>query len=451
MSGKSIVLVNSNRLKPGAPPIALDYLAAACVEKGIEVEILDLCYSRDTLSDIKTFFKDRKPDLVGVTIRNLDDVFHSIFFLPDVKRIVGEVKDTVNAPIVLGGSGFSIAPAEVLDYCEVDLGVAGEGEEALPMLVESLGDMSRYADIPGLVYRSGSKTVCNPLGAMDVSAIQIHKRGYLDHSPYLSDSQSSTKTGAVQTKRGCSQSCIYCVVPAVEGRCVRLRPVDKIVDEIENLARLGVYSFWFADSEFNCPEEHAKDICREIIARGLPEVISWNAYIAPKPFSKELAELMKEAGCRAAVNCIDHGIDEMLERLGKDYRAEDVKQAVIAGRDAGLNVGHCMMLGGPGDSIDKLLKTLEFVLALRPLNVVWADPPGMRVYPNTPLAEIVEQEGYSRKNRNLSGIIDGNDNMLRPVYYLSRNLGIFVPVVKLWRRFGNMRYRLKAKKNSQPR
>jgi tryptophan 2-C-methyltransferase len=447
MSGKSIVLVNSNRLKPGAPPIALDYLAAACVEKGIEVEILDLCYSRDTQADIKAYFKDRKPDMVGVTIRNLDDVFHSIFFLADVRKIVGEIKEAVKAPVVLGGSGFSIAPADVLDYCGCDLGVAGEGEEALPMLVELLGDTARYCEIPGLVYRNGSQTVSNPLGAMDVTELPIHKRGYLDHSPYLSDSQSSTKTGAVQTKRGCAQQCIYCVVPAVEGPCVRLRPVDKIVDEIENLAKLGVYSFWFADSEFNCPEEHAKDICREIIARGLPEVISWNAYIAPKPFSKELAELMREAGCKAAVNCIDHGLDEMLERLGKDYRAEDLKQAVAASRDAGLNVGHCMMLGGPGDSTDKMLKTLEFVLSLRPLNVVWADPPGMRVYPNTPLADIVEQEGFSKKNKNLSGAIKDNDNLLLPVYYFSKNFGILVSVVKLWRKFGNMRYRWKSRKN----
>ncbi|MDO8589521.1 MAG: radical SAM protein [Armatimonadota bacterium] len=443
MSGKRVVLVNTNRLKPGVPPVALDYLAAACEDKGVEVEILDLCYSTDTRADIAAYFKDRKPDLVGVSVRNLDDVFHSIFFLPGVKKIVDEIKQAVDSPVVLGGSGFSIAPEQILDYFGVDLGVAGEGEEALPALAESVGNSSTYPSIPGLVYRTESGIQRNPLGAIDLNAANIGRRGYVDHTPYLQDTRSVSKTGAVQAKRGCAQSCIYCIVPAVEGTCVRLRPVAQIVDEIENLAKQGVYSFWFADSEFNCPDEHAEEICREIIARGLPEVISWNAYIAPKPFSKELAGLMKEAGCRAAVDCIDHGVDEMLERIGKDFRAEDIREAVIAAREAGLNVGHCLMLGGPGDSMDGMLKTLELLLSLRPLNVVWADPPGMRVYPNSPLADIVAQEGFDKKNRNLSGHIKANENLLLPVYYLSRKMGILAPGVKLWRRIGHARFRWK--------
>ncbi|MDO8682700.1 MAG: radical SAM protein [Armatimonadota bacterium] len=444
MSAKSIVLVNSNRWKPGAPPVALDYLASACVDKGIEAEILDLCYSKNTAQDIRAFFKGRKPDLIGITIRNLDDVYYSCFLLAGVKVIIDQIKQASDAPIVLGGSGFSIAPAQVLEYCGVDLGIAGEGEEALPMLVENLGDTEAYSSIPGLVYRLEGNLVQNPLGMMDLSKLNLSRRGYVDHSPYLIDPKSKTKTGAVQTKRGCSQSCIYCVVPAIEGGCVRLRPIKHIVDEIENLAALGVYSFWFADSEFNYPEKHAKDICREIIARGLPEVISWNAYIAPKPFSKELAELMKEAGCKSAVNCIDHGSDVMLERLGKDFRVQDIKDAIVVAREAGLNTNYCLMLGGPGDTIDAMLKSLELLLSMRPIKVTLGEIPGVRVYPNSPLADIVKDEGFSPKNRNLSGTIRDNDGLLKPVYYLSKYLSIFVPVVKAWRSFGSLRHRSKS-------
>jgi tryptophan 2-C-methyltransferase len=438
---KRIVLVNSNRLKPGTPPVALDYLGAACAEKGIEADVLDLCYSNNVEADIRSYFADHKPDMVGVTFRNLDDVFYSLFFLPGVKEITDLIKKATDAPIVIGGSGFSIAPEQILNYLDLDLGVAGEGEQALPMLVEQVAKPESYPEIPGLVYRSDGAIRRNPLGAMDLTDLPLAKRGFVDHSPYLSDGKSSTKTGAVQTKRGCNQSCIYCIVPSVEGRQLRLRPVGQIVDEIESLAAQGVRSFWFADSEFNYPEEHAKDVCREMIARGLPALVSWNAYIAPKPFSRELAELMKEAGCKCAVNCIDHGCDDMLERLGKDFRVEDIRNAVMMAREADLSVTYCLMLGGPGDTVDMMLKTLELMLSLRPIKVVLADPPGMRVYPDSPLADIVGQEGLSTKNRNLSGAIKGNDDLLKPVYYLSKKLSIFVPMVKMWRRIGNARHR----------
>ena len=443
MPDKSVVLVNSNRLRPGCPPVALDYLAAACDQKGIKVEILDLCYSEDVKGDIRAFFKDRKPDLVGVTIRNLDDVFHSIFFLPGVKTIIDELKECAEAPIVLGGSGFSIAPEQVLDYFGVDLGVAGEGEEALPMLVNSVGNTSEYGAIPGLVYRVDGEIKRNPLGMMDLSEINVSKRGYVDHAPYVNDPKAKTKTGGVQTKRGCPSSCIYCVVPAIEGNCMRPRPVEHIVDEIEVLLSQGVNAFWFADSEFNYPEDHAKYICREILRRGLQDKIAWNAYIAPKPFSRELAELMRDAGCKLAVNCIDHSCDTMLEKLGRDFRMEDIGEAVVAARDAGLPVAYCLMFGGPGDSLDTALKTLESMLALKPIKVTLGDPPGIRVYPNSPLAEMVREEGFSKKNRNLSGKIKGNEGLLEPVFYLSSGLRFFGPMVRVWRTIGKWRYQIR--------
>ncbi|MDO8589522.1 MAG: radical SAM protein [Armatimonadota bacterium] len=441
MADKSIVLVNPNQLTPGVPPIALDYLAAACKSKGITADVLDLCYSADSQADIEAFLRDRAPDLIGVTLRNLDDIHCGDFLLPNVKTIVDRLKKASNAPIVLGGSGFSIAPERILDYCGVDLGVAGEGEEALPMLVEKLGDVSAYPSIPGLVYRNSGSFARNPVGQADPASLPIAKRGHIDYGPYISENPSTPKTTAVQAKRGCGQNCIYCIVPRIEGTTVRLRPVEHIVDEIESIVGLGIKSFWFADSEFNCPEEHAKSICREMIARGLPERITWMAYTSPKPFSRELAELMKQAGCSMLFSTIDHGADQMLERLNKDFRTEDIRDAVKAARDAGMKSCYSLMLGAPGETFETLQKAAEFLLTLRPIKIPLKDPQGFRIYPNSPLADIVREEGFSRKNRSLAGKIEDNEDLLRPVFYFSGKLGPLASAAKLWRRIAKTPYR----------
>ena len=40
--------------------------------------------------------------------------------------------------VILGGAGFSIAPAAILEYCSADFGVCGPGESALPALLDNL-------------------------------------------------------------------------------------------------------------------------------------------------------------------------------------------------------------------------------------------------------------------------------------------------------------------------
>ncbi len=50
--------------------------------------------------------------------------------------------DKTTAPIVVGGSGFTLLPEEVLDFLGADYGVVGEGERAF---LELLGELSGNA------------------------------------------------------------------------------------------------------------------------------------------------------------------------------------------------------------------------------------------------------------------------------------------------------------------
>lgn len=74
----------------------------------------------------------------------------------------------------------------------------------------------------------------------------------------------------VQSKRGCVFKCTYCSYPFLNNDNIRLRPPIEVVDEIEHMiTNYGLQSFAFVDSVFNIPERHAKEICNEILRRGL--------------------------------------------------------------------------------------------------------------------------------------------------------------------------------------
>lgn len=438
---KLVALVNPNRLQPGVAPLALEYLGAALERHGDSVRILDLCHVRNPREAIRAFFHETPPDLIGITIRNLDDVVFYCFLAEEMKPLIEEIRSASSAPVVLGGSGFSIAPELLLDYFGVDLGIAGEGDKSLPMLIDRLGSVEKYPEIPGLVWRDGSCIRRNPIGCTDVNALRLAKRGRINQSAY-SYSEGRKGCAGVQTKRGCSNRCIYCVVPNIEGTTVRLRDPADIADEMENLAASGVRRVFLADSEFNYPLEHAMSCCEEFISRGMAKKLTWQAYASPGQFNAGLARKMKEGGCDLLITTLDSGDDAVLERLGKPFRTEDAVSCVRACQEADLNAIYCLTLGGPGETIDTVMKTLAMMQSLKPAKVTFGEPQGLRVYPGTPLADIVREEGFTRSNPNLHGQIEGNEDLLRPVYYMSRGMGFLIPVIQVQRWIGHLHHRL---------
>jgi radical SAM superfamily enzyme YgiQ (UPF0313 family) len=73
---------------------------------------------------------------VAVTLRNTDDAYlASQDFCIERQAVIDLVKASTDAPIILGGSGFSIMPESILSYYGLDLGIWGEGEFSLPLLI----------------------------------------------------------------------------------------------------------------------------------------------------------------------------------------------------------------------------------------------------------------------------------------------------------------------------
>jgi len=414
-----ILLINPNQMKPAVAPIALDYLAQALEGRGHEVELLDLCFLDDIGPALDEYLLGSRFHAIGLTIRNTDDCYYlsQDFFLPRYNELVHQIRARTQAPIIVGGFGFSLLPERTLEYLQLDFGIIGEGEDALPILLDRLVTGEDFSHIPGLVYRARDGFRRNPPFSLNLARLDLCARKWVDNVRYFQEGG----MGNIETKRGCDRACIYCADPIVKGRKIRVRPPKAVADELEVLLERGIDYLHLCDSEFNLPEEHAKAVCQEIIKRGLGEKLHWYAYLSPQPFSKDLALLMKEAGCQGIDFGVDSGNEHMLKMLGRDFAPQDLRQTANICHACDIVFMYDLLLGGPGETKETIRETIQLMKLLNPSRV--GVSLGVRIYPGTRLAEIVKGEGRLDKNQNLQGQVRDNEGLFAPIFYLSQELG----------------------------
>ena len=136
-------------------PIGLAYVAGHLDPLLHTTKVLDLMFSEDYQADVAAIVKNFKPDLVGLSLRNLDNgsYLDPQWALPITKEVTENIRSISNATIVCGGPAFSILPRECFAYIEPDVGVVGDGGETFAVLADRLEASQSYRGLPGLIYR----------------------------------------------------------------------------------------------------------------------------------------------------------------------------------------------------------------------------------------------------------------------------------------------------------
>jgi radical SAM superfamily enzyme YgiQ (UPF0313 family) len=394
-----LISPNIENLPDPVFPIGPAYIAGVLKAEGIEYRVLDLCFAPDFETAIKQAIEHFTPQVVGLSLRNLDNVSYPNYvpYLPFYQQVVQTIRRISPAVIVLGGSGYSLLPKEIKEYLGADYGIVGEGEQAFSRLlkeIENGSDRENHSASQGLLDGRAEMV-------QDLDRLPKPERAGFDLQAYY-------KAGGManlQTKRGCPFGCIYCTYPVIEGSKIRMHSSQRVCDEIEELLGQGVSHLFFVDNAFNFPEEHAGQICREIIRRKLP--VKWSCYANPAFVDKPQVELMQQAGCTGLEFGSDAAQAGMLANLGKNFNMADLQRTSSACREAGLAFCHSLLLGGPGETMASVQETLEAVLNFSATAVICMV--GIRIFPGTRLAEIARQEG----------LIDEPGDFLTPQFYLA--------------------------------
>ena len=399
-----MLLISANRLADPYPvyPIGLSYLQTYLREKlpWLETSVCDM--NMMDIEGLKRRVTEFNPKYVGISIRNIDGAnsLDRTSFIPGYKEITDAVREKCNAPVIIGGAGFSIYPGRLFEILKPDYGIAGEGEESLRQLIESLERGEEPSGIEGLISASTGGEVRNPhtnyLNSLNLSFDESLSDFYWEKSGMLN----------IQTKRGCCYHCIYCSYPIIDGRKVRTLDTDLIVGTLERLYReKGMNYVFFTDSVFNIHNSYNAELAEKIIKSGIK--INWGAYFSPHNLTEDLIALFRRAGLKHIEFGTESLCTEQMHRYGKNFSFEDVLTNSELCLKYNIFYAHFLILGGLGETERTLRETMENSEKIR--YSVFFPYIGMRIYPGTRLQKIAIEEGRI-----------GPDNpLLEPTYYLA--------------------------------
>lgn len=402
-----VLLISANReeINMRAWPLGAACVANAARRAGHDVHLLDLMHEDHPALVLEKVVEDRRPEVIGVSVRNVDDqtMADPKFFLNEVKELISLCKTLTDAPIVLGGAGYSIYPASLLEYLAADMGIQGEGEIAFPALLEQLEKREDLSGLPGLFLPGGG-----PPGPRefekDLDKLSLPDTRFLPG--YAADDDEFWLP--VQTRRGCPMHCSYCSTATIEGCALRKRSPDAVVQWIAKCLKQGFRRYYFVDNTFNRPPSYAKRLCEAVGAADMD--IMWRCIIYPVRIDEELTRLMAVTGCKEVAVGFESGSERILRAMHKRFKPDDVRQVCAALGKQGIRRMGFLLLGGPGETKDSALESLSFADSLH-LDMMKVTV-GLRIYPYTALAKIAVDEG----------LIGADDDLLTPRFYVSRGL-----------------------------
>jgi lipid biosynthesis B12-binding/radical SAM protein len=377
-------------------PLGMSMVAGALRNAGHEVRQFDFFQEEMCIDAVADVIKHHVPEIIGVSIRNIDNVnlLNEKRYIETVGEIVERIRRETEAPVVLGGSGFSIMPEVILREVGGDYGIAGEGELSM---VEFVNNAALGLFPEERCIRSSSK----------LSGEQIPSPDY--DSRLMEFYLETGNIAAVQTKRGCTHRCVYCSYPVLEGSVIRCRSPKAVVDDVQTLVEEhNAGHIFFTDSAFNDDAGHYLEVVREMKRRGVS--IPWTAFFRPQGLEDHSVELMRETGLKSAEIGADAATDTTLQRLGKAFLFEDVVACnELFGRH-GIATAHFYMFGGPGETRETVLLGIENVRNMKKtVSFIYM---GLRLFPHTRLATLAEREG----------LLERGQELLEAVYYLAPGL-----------------------------
>jgi radical SAM superfamily enzyme YgiQ (UPF0313 family) len=412
-----VLLISANTEKIHMPtlPLGLACVASATQKAGYDVAMVDLMVEKDTRSALKEAIEGFSPDIIGISVRNIDDqnMENPIFLLDPVKEIVAGCRSLSGARIVLGGAGYSLFPESALSFLGADLGIQGEGEVVFPELIER---MERGASLSGLsgLYVPSHGFQCKRTFTKNLDTLPLP-----DTDLWPIPSQKEKLWMPVQTRRGCPLSCSYCSTEVIEGRVMRRHSPEAIVQWMARWRRAGIRQFYFVDNTFNLPPSYAKKICRNLIDHGLN--IKWWSILYPKQVDKELVGLMAEAGCEQVSIGFESGSERILKNMNKRFTPKEVHQISERLSEYGIRRMGFLLLGSPGETRESVEESLVFADSVN-LNFLKITA-GVRIYPHTSLAKRAIAEG----------VISSHDDLLFPRFYLAKGLEVWLTeTLKNW-------------------
>mgnify|MGYP001562023615 FL=1 len=353
-----------------------------------KAEIADFIFHKKDWEDyLKYKIEKFKPDLIGFSIMSFD--------YSQALRMARFIKKHYNIKIIFGGVHAILMPEETIKNKEVDMVCTCEGEFALKDLLDKNLDCKKvngvwYKKANGEVIQNKNLRLIEELDDLPFPDFEDYdlKKYFLINNNHL----------PILGSRGCPYNCTYCSNHAIrkklEGRYVRIRSVDSLIQEIELRIKqyypLGMRYLFFYDDTFILDKKFVFEFCKKFKEKGFDKKLKWNVNVRANLVTDEIIKVMKDAGCYEVRMGVEAGNDEIRNKLYKrEMSEEQIYNAVKIIKKYKLHLRVQFIVGAPYDTKKTMDESYKMA---RKINADYTLFPILMPLPATEIKDICEKE-----------------------------------------------------------
>jgi radical SAM superfamily enzyme YgiQ (UPF0313 family) len=386
--------------------------------------IIDLVFHRkDWKNYLTEKINEEKPDIIGLSVLS--------FNYPEALQIAQFIKYNFKIKIIFGGIHVILSPEETIENNVVDIICTGEGEFVLK---ELLDNNLNCKDVEGIWYKENGKVIKNKnrilIENLDSLSFPNFEDFDLDRYFILNH-----KHLPIMGSRGCPYSCTYCSNHALrkklQGKYVRYRSVDNIMEEIElrinQYYQNGMRFLYLFDDTFILHKDFVLEFCKKFIEKGYNKKIRWTANVRANLVTDEIIKKMKDAGCYEARMGVESGNDYILNTV---YKRNMTKKQLIEAfkiiKSHGMQLRLDFIIGAPYETLEMMQESFDLAKQSDADQVFFAK---LYPFPGTVIKEICEKE-HSINN------IEFKEKGMPPVnktkFISQKQLNEFARKIRIW-------------------
>lgn len=382
--------------------LSLPYIAGALRRAHYDVQILDVSVGgeQDQLED--TFFKTTlmpsglircgmSPARIAASIADFNVIGVSSIFTTQtsmVLELVRFIKQVDPTKLVIAGGVNSRNLRDRFFESGVDIIVLSEAENTIVEIAEAVRGLKEITQIGGIAFLNerGEEVVNKqatittdldqlPLPAWDLLPLDKYWTISRPHGGEFPEGK-RIQYASLQTSRGCPFRCLYCHIskededyPSGAIGNLRLKSIDRVIEELHTLKGLGAEYIFFEDDSLFAKKKRAYTLFRKVKELGL-DLSDVNGINICHLFTNdkgklvidvEFLEVLAEAGFHMLHLPFESANKRLLEKYSSskwNIEKTDTEELIRTCESVGIKVAGNYMIGYPDETVEEIYNTI---------------------------------------------------------------------------------------------
>lgn len=364
---KILLVLPAHRSYVVQPNLGLGYLASAVRKAGHEAVILDCVKDKIGINDFTSIMRTGNFDVVGIHMFSQD-----YSAVKDLSKLIKQIKPEIYT--IAGGPHPTGNPEEMIkDFPDIDFIFCGEGEEAIPLLLnylsQGIDNKSALSKIAGLYWKdksmdienSTSHPVIKNLDSLQFPAWDLMRPDKYPEAPHGAFFK-QFPTAPIIITRGCPFECTFCAGARYRHR---KRSIGNVMEEIRFLDKeYGVKEFLIEDENFTLHRELVQEFCESLMRADRRYTWSCPTGISLLHIDLKILQLMEKAGCHSVSVGVEFGSQRIHDLTKKKLTIDLIREKLNLLSQANIRTTGFFLLGIPGETLSEMKETVEFALSL---------------------------------------------------------------------------------------